>query len=127
MNTISDLTESNTNSFQSISKREIKCCICQDVVLNHESVMPKCKHSWCLECNHQLNNNHINKCPLCKIKFKSQLRKGRWKFQIINHHMGYWVWEKGIEDSDRLTKFKKCQQFCLNFCGGVSMMTTINV
>ena len=101
MNTISDLTESNTDSFQSISKLQKEQ---SDVLINH-----------------------INNCPLCKMKFKSQLKKGRWKFQIIHHHMGYWVWEKGIQDSDRLTKFKKCQQFCLNFCGGISMMTTINV
>ena len=35
-------------------------------VSNHLSFMTKCKHSWCFKCNEGLNQNRINRCPICK-------------------------------------------------------------
>ena len=77
--------------------------------------MPTCKHSWCHQCNHQMNKNKINKCPLCNKKFKSLLVKGIWKY---NKKKKYWVWHKGIQDSSVYNVIKKGQQYLLNICGG---------
>lgn len=109
---ISLLTLSSKDSYQSSSELTIECCICLEKVKNEDSFMPNCLHSWCKECNDKLNKKKLDKCPLCKNRFKSILRKGRWKF-ISNKIGGYWVWEKGNEDSKRKLRIKKIKSiFC---------------
>ena len=77
--------------------------------------MPDCKHSWCKECNDSLNKNFINSCPICKNKFKSKLKKGRWKIKNNNYGIDYWEWEKGEEDSKKLLRIRKIQTIFKNF------------
>ena len=82
----SELSLSSSDSYQSLSDLTIECCICLEEVENQNSYMPDCFHSWCKECNENLNNNHINNCPICKKPFNSVLTKGRWKF--TNDYLG---------------------------------------
>ena len=109
----SDLSLSSSDSYQSLSDLTVECCICLEEILNEDSYMPNCKHSWCKECNDQLNTNNINNCPVCKSPFNSILRNGRWKY---THNLlgGKWKWEAGSEDSKTTIRKKKVQQFMLN-------------
>ena len=111
----SELSLSSLDSYQSISDSEIECCICNEIVNNDDSYMPDCKHSWCKECNHSLNKNFINNCPICKNKFKSKLKNGRWKLKSNYYGMNYWEWEKGEEDSKKLLRIRKIQTIFKNF------------
>ncbi len=100
------LSVSSNDSYQSINDKNIECCICNEIILNEQSYMPDCKHSWCIDCNEKLNTNKINNCPICKNKFKSILTKGRWKFKKNKIGMYYWKWEKGKNDS-KIKLYKK--------------------
>lgn len=110
----SKLTISTSDSFQSSSDTKINCCICLEDIKNEKSYMPDCKHSWCFECNELLNKNSIEECPICKNKFKSILKKGRWKL-IGTRPFHSWEWEKGSEDSKRKLFIKKIQKHILNY------------
>ena len=114
-----DLSLSSSESYQSLSDLTIKCCICLEEVNNENSYMPECKHSWCKDCNKNLNKNNIDKCPICKSKFNSKLTFGKWKF-IPNHFGGKWEWQKGEEDSKKKYKIKKFQEFILNILTPIS-------
>tara|TARA_A100001011_G_C14285711_1_gene833595 strand:+ start:312 stop:716 length:405 start_codon:yes stop_codon:yes gene_type:complete len=109
----SSLSLSSSDSYQSLSELTVECCICLDEVKNEDSFMPDCLHSWCKNCNEELNKKKIETCPLCKNGFKSVLRNGRWKF-ISNPVGGYWLWEKGFEDSKKKIKIKKVQSIFYN-------------
>ena len=110
----SKLTISTIDSFQSSSETTINCCICLEEIKNEESYMPNCKHSWCFECNEMLNKNSIEECPICKNKFKSILKKGRWK--LVEKKTFYnWKWEEGSEDSKKKLFTKKIQEKILNY------------
>ena len=91
---MTSLIESDNTSFQSISDDKINCCICLDDVSNEESYMTDCKHSWCIECNKNLNKNKINKCPICKKVFKNKLDKGMW----VLHKNGHFIIGNGLEE-----------------------------
>ena len=109
----SSLSLSSSDSYQSLSELTVECCICLDEVKNEDSFMPDCLHSWCKKCNEELNKKKIEKCPLCKNNFQSILIKGRWKF-ISNSFGGYWMWEKGQEDSKKKIRIKKVQSVFYN-------------
>ena len=110
---ISKLTRSNTESFQKISNNSIKCCICSDTVLFKDSFMTNCKHSWCNECNNNLNKHNISNCPVCKNKFKNFLLNGKWELNKVNG-IYMWKWNKGINDSKKKLKIRKVQQVLSN-------------
>lgn len=115
----SKLSLSSSDSYQSLSDLTIECCICLEEIENQNSYMPDCLHSWCKECNENLNNNHINNCPICKKPFNSILTNGRWKF-THNYLGGKWKWEKGADDTKNQIRYRKIQQFFLNIGAGVS-------
>ena len=123
---ISLLSISTKDSYQTEISNIIKCCICLEEVNNEDSFMPECKHSWCKECNDNLNKHYINSCPICKIKFKSILRKGRWNF-IPNQLGGEWKWEEGYEDAKKYKKIRKIQQFFYNFGTLISLANMNNI
>ena len=112
---LSELTLSSNSSFQSNSESTIECCICGETVNNENSFMPNCKHSWCKDCNKKLNNNNINNCPICKLEFKSKLRKGKWKLHKNDSGFYFWEWEIGEEDSKRKIRIKKLKKIFYNF------------
>ena len=126
MDNKSDLILSSSESFQSISNTHIECCICLDEKNNKECFMPDCKHSWCKSCNEKMNFNNINKCPICKKEFNSILSKGRWVFkrQFLG---GYWIWEKGENDSKNKLRLRKIQQFISNIFIGFSFVGTNSI
>ena len=72
--------------------------------------MPPCKHSWCKDCNEDLNKFNINKCPICKTSFIPKLKKGKWIWK--NNRL---VWLEGSNDSIRKLKRKKLQSKIYNF------------
>lgn len=111
--TISTLQKASAESFQAKPNHKIECCICLEEYSYQDSLMPDCKHSWCSECNEKLNQNRISSCPICKRKFKSLLKKGRWIFKM-NGLQGKWIWEKGSEDSPRKLRYKKYQSILIN-------------
>ena len=107
------LSLSSSDSYQSLTDLTVKCCICLEEVNNENSYMPTCKHSWCKDCNENLNKNNINSCPICKTKFKSILTKGRWK--LVKNNIGWeWKYEKGDNDSKKKYRIRKIQQFFAN-------------
>ena len=115
----SDLSLSSSESYQSLTNLTIKCCICLEEVNNENSYMSECKHSWCKECNENLNKYYINKCPICKSKFNSILKYGRWKY-TPSHFGGTWKWEIGENDTKYKRKMKKIQQFFYNLITPIS-------
>lgn len=115
----SKLTISTSESFQSISNSKVNCCICLEDIINEESYMPDCNHSWCFKCNEMLNKNSIEECPICKNKFKSILKKGRWK-TYVNYPFITYEWEAGREDSKTKLFIKKIQKIIINFFGTLS-------
>ena len=124
--TTSKLSFSTNDSYQSITDTTIKCCICMEEVNNENSYMPTCKHSWCKDCNENLNKNNINSCPICKIEFKSILLNGRWK--LVKNNVGWeWKYEKGQNDSKKKLKYKKIQQFFSNIALLVSYNNSISI
>ena len=124
--TTSKISLSTNDSYQSITESTIKCCICMEEVNNENSYMPTCKHSWCKDCNENLNKNNINSCPICKIEFKSILLKGRWK--LVKNNIGWeWKYEKGQNDSKKKLKYKKIQQFFSNIALLVSYNNSISI
>lgn len=108
------LSLSSSDSYQSINDKNIECCICNEIILNENSYMPNCKHSWCFECNEKLNVNKINNCPICKKKFRSILTNGRWKLKKNRIGGYYWKWEKGKNDSKMKFYRKKTIQILSN-------------
>lgn len=107
------LSLSSSDSYQSLTDLTVKCCICLEEVNNENSYMPTCKHSWCKDCNENLNKNNINSCPICKKKFTNILTKGRWI--LVRNHIGWeWKYEKGEEDSNKKYRIRKIQQFIAN-------------
>ena len=111
---MTSLIESDNTSFQSVSDDKINCCICLDDVSNKESYMTDCKHSWCIECNKNLNKNKINNCPICKKVFKNKLDKGMWV--LCKNGVFYeWKYLKGSKDSNKKIKIKYIQQKLYNF------------
>ena len=95
-------------------------------VNNENSYMPICKHSWCKDCNENLNKNNINSCPICKTKFKSILTKGRWV--LVQNHIGWeWKYEKGENDSKKKCKIRKIQQFFANIALLASYNNTFSI
>ena len=111
---MTSLIESDNTSFQSVSDDKINCCICLDDVSNKDSYMTDCKHSWCMECNKNLNKNKINNCPICKKVFKNKLDKGMW---VLHKNGAFfnWEWIKGDKDSKTKYRIKKIQQHLSNF------------
>jgi hypothetical protein len=116
------LSLSSIESYQSVDNESIKCCICSDIFLNKNSYMPECKHSWCIDCNEKLNIHKINNCPICTIKFKSILTKGRWRLKKNKIGVYYWKWEKGYTDS----KFKLYKKKILQILSNIFYMNSIN-
>ena len=122
----SKLLLSSSNSYQSLTDLTIKCCICLEEVDNNNSYMPICKHSWCKDCNENLNKNNINSCPICKTEFESILSKGRWK--LIKNHIGWeWKYEKGDNDSNKKLKYKKIQQVFANIALAFSYHNSLSI
>lgn len=122
----SKLSLSSSDSYQSLTDLTVKCCICLEEVNNENSYMPTCKHSWCKDCNENLNKNNINSCPICKTEFKSILTKGRWK--LVKNNIGWeWKYEKGHNDSKKKLKYKKIQQFFSNIALLVSYNNSISI
>ena len=122
----SDLSLSSSDSYQSLTDLTIKCCICLEEVNNENSYMPICKHSWCKDCNENLNKNNINSCPICKTKFKSILTKGRWV--LVKNHIGWeWKYEKGGNDSKKKYRIRKIQEFFANVALSASYNNTFSI
>lgn len=100
-------------SFQSVTSNVIECCICLDEIKNENTFMPDCKHSWCLECDKNMEKNNIEKCPICRNIFKRILRHGKWKF-VNNIYGGEWIYQAGTKDSKRKRAIRKMQCFFSN-------------
>ena len=81
---MTNLVISSSDSFQYISNNKIECCVCLENKDNDLCYMPPCKHSWCQNCNEELNKFNINKCPICKIIFYPKLKKVNGFGKIIN-------------------------------------------
>lgn len=111
---MASLSTSSIDSYQSCSCDSIKCPLCLEKVSNHLSFMTKCKHSWCFKCNEGLNQNRINRCPICKSHFEPFIKKGRWLY--INHKL---IWKRGVLDSQYKTKWKKRQEILYNFFNNI--------
>ena len=110
MNTL-DL--SSSDSYQSLSDLTIECCVCLEEILNEDSCMPACKHSWCKECDNKMKMTNIRKCPVCRENFQRILKKGKWRFEN-NIYGGKWTYEKGTEDSKRKLFIRKVQSVFSN-------------
>lgn len=106
---MTSLTISSSDSYQSLSDLTIMCPLCIEEKNKQNSFMTECKHSWCFECNEQLNKNNINNCPLCKKKFNPFLTEGKWVTE--NRKL---IWKRGILDSEKKVKWKNRQAYFYN-------------
>ena len=99
------------NSYQNLNNLLIECPICLENKNNFDCIMAECKHSWCKDCNTNLNRYNLNKCPICKKEFINiPLKNGEWKYNLE----GEISWRKGTNDSKNLLIKKKLWQIYYN-------------